>query len=292
MGTPSILLVLTALLPGQQPGVDFYHDFRGGKPLPTQLSLMGPAPEDHIKPEAEGLRIRPPQNGQQTMGWGVLTTFPLSGDFEVTGRFEILTIDPPTTQGGAGVALNLLHDGQRSKFAKVGRFRFLTGGEAFVAECWGKLLPAPPVWEDFPTRAKSGRLRLAREGSMLRFLVAEGEEADFQKIWELEFGAEDVESARFIVNNNKSPTALDVRLIDFQVRTGNPAAVPLPAVTAKAGPAVLLLVLVGLMLVLVLIGLAVWLRQRRRTAVKLATEVVDEPESKPQTARRVRQGSE
>ena len=131
-----LLLVLT-LVPGQEPATDFAHDFRGGRALPSSLSLMGPDVDEVITREVEGLRIKLPTDGRQTKGWGVRARFTLSGDFEVTGSYELITVDPPTKGNGVGVALNLAPDGQRLKFAKIGRFLRMKDS-VVVAETWNR----------------------------------------------------------------------------------------------------------------------------------------------------------
>ena len=65
MNLSNALLVLAALLPGQEPSADFSFDFRGGKPLPSALSLF-PRPDGDkvVKLENEGLHVTAPTHGQ------------------------------------------------------------------------------------------------------------------------------------------------------------------------------------------------------------------------------------
>jgi ribosomal protein S27E len=262
------LVVLATLLPGQAPAPDFYHDFRGGRPLPPNLSLFGLDAEEVVKPEDGGLRITPPVDGKQTFGWGVSTQFTLSGDFEVTGTYELLSVEPPVKGkgGGVGVALNVLPNADPRKFAKVGRFVRAEDGDVYVAQFWNKDPPKDHHWLTVPTETLAGQLRLVRKGSTLHYLVADGPGDDFREIAQWEYGTEDLSMVRFIANNNSSPTALDARLVDLKINCNS--LIPHKAFDeSKAGLSLALLL--GLLVpVLLLIALGAWFyaRQRHRAA--------------------------
>jgi hypothetical protein len=84
---------------------------------------------------------------------------------------------------------------------------------------------AAPAKESFaPTVARNGQLRLAREGTLLRYLAADEPGQEFREIHREEFGGDDVGLVRFVVNNNNSPTAADARLVDLRIRTARKAA--------------------------------------------------------------------
>src|SRR5262245_11651807 len=261
------LLVLAALCQGQARDGDFFHDFRDGKPLTEKLTLFGVDAEEYVKPEVGGLRITPPPDGKQTFGWGVAGRFMLSGDFEVTGTYELITTDPPTQGGGVGVALNLEH-GQK-KFAKIGRFRRSWDGDQYVAE---SRVGIPDQFRapHEPTQTRTAQLRFVRKGAMLHFLVADAPDAEFREILQTEFGDEDLDMVRFIANNNKSPTALDVRLLDLTIKSGN----LIPAQTLDLSRAGLVqALLVGLLATLLLASIGIWIYTRRRRRAKGADAV-------------------
>jgi RNA polymerase sigma factor (sigma-70 family) len=250
---------------GHHLAADVFQDFRGGRRPDSSLSLFGPDADEVIKPEAEGLRITPPTNGRQTTGWGVVGDFSLSGDFEVTATYTLLGMDLPSRGGGAGVALNIAPDRERTKWAKVGRFLRPRGDNVYVAECWTKQHSPADYHERFQsTTAMSGKLRLERKGSLLFFLVADGPGDQFRELFQVEFGAEDMAMVRFVANNNSSPTALDARLVDLKIRSGN-LVVPPVLDTSKGSLAWALLG--GLLLTLAAVGLGVWLYSRRAAAL-------------------------
>jgi hypothetical protein len=260
----STILALAALLPGQATVTDFSQDFRDGGPLSPSLDLFGPNAAEFVRPEKGGLRITPPTEGRQTQGWGVVAQFALSGDFVVTARYELLAADRPTRGGGAGVAINVLLDAARTKFAKVGRFVRVREGDVYVAESMIKKEPdGDYTFQMAATEARTGRLRLAREGSILHFLAADGNSDEFRKINQVEFGAEDLGFVRVVVNNNSSPTALDARLVDWKIRSGNLVGAPSPEDPSAAGLPIALLVGLGLTFCLALLGIWLYARHRR-----------------------------
>jgi hypothetical protein len=200
---------------------EVYQDFRGKPPLLPSLHLFGPDKDQMIHPEAEGLRITLP-DGRQQPQWanvGVGGVQGLTGDFEVTGTYELLSETRPRRQR-IGVALNLgVALTNNPKFAKVGHFLDPKQGHLYVAENV-IMAPLPSVHQvrQLPAEAKVGKLRLVRQGKSLSFQVSAGLEDNFREMQREEFGAEDLEIVRFVVNNNADPIGVDARLVDFRVR--------------------------------------------------------------------------
>jgi hypothetical protein len=259
-------LLVLVLLTGRATASDFHHDFRGGGALPAELALQGPNAEAVVKQEAGGLHITLPTDGKQTKGWGVAVRITLSGDFEITGSYELLSAEPPLNGRTAGVAIGIAPDAKRVKFTKVGRFVRDGGENVYICEFWSKDPPKPWRFELTPTETRSGKLRITRQGSIVRCLVAEGLDAEFQEIFQEDFGEDDLQEIVFIANNNASPTPVEARLLDLTIRSDTSR--PTPTLdTSKAGLA--LAQLVGLAITLLIIGLAAtwfYLHQRRRAA--------------------------
>src|SRR5262249_57270629 len=87
-----------------------------------------------------------------------------------------------------------------------------------------------------PTQVRAGQLRLVREGSTIRYLVADGPEQEFREIHRDEFGGRDVEEIAFVVSSHGGATDVDARLVDIRIRSGRFAARPPDAVAGKSGP--------------------------------------------------------
>jgi hypothetical protein len=270
----TLVLVVAAGCSGQaqphgqeQPGAtEIYQDFRRSRPLLPSLTLEGPDIDAVNKPEEEGLRIALPPTRRRTAPVGVATTAALAGDFEITGTYEILNADRPPGGNGVGVALNIASTGSLRNFAKVGRFLRANEGEAFVIESWGENQRDQYLLTCFPAQARKGRLRFAREGSILKFLAAEEGDADLRTLYWREFGTDDVALMRFVVNNSGSPAGVEAHLVDLRIRSGR--TVPVQALNRSGSLAAALLLGLAIMLALG-IGVSGWyyVRARRRAAI-------------------------
>jgi hypothetical protein len=60
--------------------------------------------------------------------------------------------------------------------------------------------------------------RLVRDGPQLKYFVAEGAAKEFRQLHAEELGTEDVTFLRFAADRGNSPAALEVRLLDLEVR--------------------------------------------------------------------------
>jgi hypothetical protein len=246
---------------------EIYQDFRGRKPLVDELKLVGMDRAQACEPEEGGLRItlaKTPRSNQPT---GVRLMFSLEGDFEITGTYEVLSIDMPPGGGGAGVALNVVATNNYQKFARLGRFRQPDVGNAYQAECRIKGRPSDRPFAAEPTEARSGQLRLIRDGAQLHYQVADGPAHVFREIYQAEFTDDPVEIVRLAANNNATPAGVDVRLIDLRIRYGSgpPAAAAAPAERGRFSLLLALGMLVVLLLAIVLAA-ACYLRRRRQSA--------------------------
>ena len=216
---PCLFFFLQAAPPPSQPiANEFYCDFRGRQPLPSNFTLLGPDAGEVIKHEEKGLRISLPAKRRSNSPVGVTTTFAVAGDFEITGTYELLSIDRPPGGNGVAVALNVTTDSDLTKFGKISRCLRAQEGDVYQTEFWIKGDPDSGQHLFIPTTARAGQLRLLRQGSTLLFLVADGPDNDFREINRREFTTEDVEIVRFVANNSGSPAGLDLRLIDLRVR--------------------------------------------------------------------------
>jgi DNA-directed RNA polymerase subunit RPC12/RpoP len=214
------LLVLAAFLPGQAPGTDFVHDFRGGNmPSPNRMVLNGVDKMVEAKPEEGGLRIKVLANRGKA-GAGLQTKFSLTGDFEITASYEILSFDKPATGYGVGVYLTISPAAWKNKRATLARCWTPQTGSGFQPV----FILAGPVpinrtgWE--PSETMKGQLRLRREGDKLFYLINEEVGQPFREILQCDYGTEAVDMVRLVANPGSSPAAVDVRLLDIQMHWG------------------------------------------------------------------------
>jgi hypothetical protein len=231
MSLPSSVLVLAAMAFGQAPANEFNHSFRDkAMPPPEKMELYGMDANVEITPEPEGLRIHILGNRLRD-GVGLRTSFPVTGDFEVTATFEILSAEKPTT--GYGVGINLaLSPSDYKKTAALSRHWTVNNRSGFQARMNGAGVEGRSEWE--PSETMKGQLRMRREGTMMSFLFNEEPGQPFRELLQAEYGKDNIDAFRLVVNSGKSPAAVDVRILDVHLHWGG---LPAHALTAPA-PAV------------------------------------------------------
>jgi hypothetical protein len=213
---------------------EIYEDFRGKWPLSPSFYMVGPDLDEVVKSQAGGLRITLPANRGSHQPASVQATLVLSGDFEVTGSFEILSAKQPVGGYGAGVALNVAdHDG-REKFAGSARVFHPRTGSVFWAQFWTQTPRKEYKSGTVPSEARLGKLRLQRAGPTMRMLFAEGADDEFREIYRVpHFGTEDLAHLRFeVIDSGEPGNPVDARLIDLRIRA---ARLIVPGGTRDAG---------------------------------------------------------
>ncbi|HTU23033.1 MAG TPA: DUF1583 domain-containing protein [Gemmataceae bacterium] len=280
----------------------FYQDFRGSQPLHPALQLRGPDAEEVSKFEAEGLRITLPATRPVNHPVEVVTTFALSGDFDVTATYELLSASRPDKGYGVGVGLNIADTNARDKFAKVSRCMLARGGSVYLSEYWDHASAKSYQTRTKPTTSRIGQLRLVRKGSALHCLAADGMGGGFQEIYsQPEFGTEDMAYLHFaVVDSGRPGNAVDAHLIDLKIRAAsfdpdpgaadfipdpNPDSAPASESGHKSGSKKWLaaLAIMGLLAVSILVVCLV-VRRRRRPGNSLSPAPVLEGEVEAKTA--------
>jgi hypothetical protein len=228
-------LLLQAGLPEQEPPVvEFYQDFRGAAPPLPQLDLFGPNVLDVLTFDEQGARITLPGNRppKQSGAVGIGTLFPVTGDFEITAGYELLSAEQPSTDKPVGIALTVQTDARLTRFARVGRFFHYRAGSVYWAEAWNKEPPASSRVVTQPTEVRRGKLRLVRQGAVLSHLVADAGEDTFRELYQWEFGTNEVIIVRLLATNYDTPVGVDARLVDLRIRARSmkhdPAAASMP----------------------------------------------------------------
>src|SRR5262249_10950317 len=80
--------------------------------------------------------------------------------------------------------------------------------------------------QEFATTAKTGRLRLVRNGAELSYFVTDGPDGEFTLLRKDPFGEKDLRQVRIIGTTAGPTAALDVRVTDFRIRAASLAKVP------------------------------------------------------------------
>ena len=247
------LVLVGAMLHGQppEPIKEIYQDVRGRRVLLDEFKLAGPDLDAVVKPEDAGMRVTLPAQREQHLPIEIDANFVLSGDFEITATYEILSAAIPTNGYGVGVAVSVASDSARSKFAQIGRMQHPKAGSAHRAQFWAG--PGTYVAPFQTTDKSAGQLRLLRKGASLRYLVSDAPGQPFREVFYQEkFGAEDLTQFKCEVVDSGTPgNPIDARLIDLRVRMSKslpdnaaqpaplaapaPVAIPVPPVGEKSG---------------------------------------------------------
>jgi hypothetical protein len=229
------LLVWSVLAVGQaaEP-LDFYQDLRQRGELQAGVRLSGSFISKYTFPEAEGLRVALPAKRESLGTLGLMATFPVPGDFEITGSYELLAADTPHKSNGlAGVNFYLVPGTDNTRFAKLGRYN-TPGGPVYFLFHKNRQLPQPATILTWPTTEKTGQLRLTRQGSKLIYLMQDATTAgQFKELFQEEFGTDELTTVRFVVSTNDEPLAIEARLLDLRIRSGS---VPAPTDPVPTDP--------------------------------------------------------
>jgi len=216
---PATILLLLAASFGQMDD-EFYQNFRGGQSIHPALTRFGPDAERAMNQNSDGLLVTLPAARADTRAVGLSPQFHISGDFEITVSYEIVSADTPSSGGGAGVGVWGRIGSATMALAHLKR---TDGKNAFVAR-------APGGAEARATAAKRGRLRVVRTGSDLSFLAAEGDGERFEELHHASAPTDDVSVTRISASTSDAACNLIVKFVDLRVRAAD-----LPMATARDG---------------------------------------------------------
>ena len=175
----------------------YEFDFRNGQFDAETLVPTGydtPYSLNFIRPDRKGLRVLiPASQGRTRPKVGVFAALKLEGDFEITAAFDLVAADAPDV--GFGVGANLYIMAEKSlNGATLRRCISPDGQDVFFVHRALRQADGQRRLEIdyFPAHSHEGQLRLVRQGTSLKYLVAEGEEPVFREIKSIEYGANPV----------------------------------------------------------------------------------------------------
>jgi serine/threonine protein kinase len=199
---------------------EFAIDFRGAKFPPSELKWTGGAEEATIEPEERGLRISVPANRNRKDPVGLVLKLAVKGNFEITAGYDIVRADQPKTGGGIGFELYLMTETASKDALAFTRIKRTDGTEVY--QCGHMTTMAGKRkynMNDFSAAGSSGRVRLTRNGAEVVFSVADATGGDFQELWRVELGTEDLTMVRICAYTGHAFESVDVHLVDLKVRS-------------------------------------------------------------------------
>ena len=214
-----------------EPG-NVYQDLRNQQPLLPSLRMTGAFLSKYTIREPEGLRVTLPAKRENYSTIAVQSDFRVPGDFEITLTYELLAADRPENPekpaAAVGVNIYIIQGDDDKRHARIGRFNTWKRGHVYEVSHTDRNREQSTKMQRFPTDQSAGQLRLVRKGTVLTYLVKDAAtENEFRELYVAEdFGADDLKVVRCVVNTSEQPVAVDARLIDLRVRSGDlPAAV-------------------------------------------------------------------
>jgi hypothetical protein len=246
----------------------FHQDFRAADFDRDVLQPLDPG----LERDDKGLRITLDAGPDGRHNTGFDTAFAVRGDFVITASYEVLDADRPETGYGVGVGLYAPIDPATQNAVSLSRRLIPDGTTQFASN---RMTPVGGQVQHrvktLPSTSPAGKLRLERVGPVLRYLVADGADAPFVTVDELDFGTDDLSFVRVEGNSGASQAGLNARFLDFSVRAAGlpglpdvgPAPAQTPPRTARTGWFAAA-AMIALLIALALAG--GWLSKRRRHA--------------------------
>ena len=205
------------------PGQEFTFSFRKSRFDPeifVPTGVNSPYAASLIVPEHKGLRITiPAAQAADKPRLGFAPTLELHGDVEVTASYEILPTEPAQSEARCGANIEIV---TIDTLASASLRRSCCSGEkALYSAAWkatGETLAGETSEVLCPAEGSGGKLRIARHGEFVLFLVAEDEGNDFRELHRIKFGTEPIGSVQFEAVAEKARGPVDIRWCDVALR--------------------------------------------------------------------------
>ncbi len=189
-----------------------------GGPL---LKLNDPGSEKFVRRSPEGVRMQTPRNQEPAFGVSLATgDVRLEGDFEVTADFELARLTPTEAGYGAGIQLRMELEDPESRMLHLCRRAAAGGPSGFsvhnVVQRDGERLDNG---RHIPSDLMAGRLRTARQGTLVTWSYAAEGSDEFHELFSAEVGTAPVKSISLLCESSHPASgsaevlwkALDVR---------------------------------------------------------------------------------
>jgi len=218
----------------------FQVDFKAITSKNPNWGFYGPHAEKFVKYGLDGLRITLPAGQDGTYPeTGLATRTVLKGDFEITVRYEILA-EPNQTEADdfhTRFTLSLALKPPHGAVTLSRRMHKPSGPRFFSWLSMPDNATGKPLEKSLLSTATApkGRLRVARVANQVFYSASEDDANEFRALASFPVGQDDVEGVRLSAVKGGSKSALDVRVMDLQIRAEaivKPPTASLPSVNS------------------------------------------------------------
>lgn len=219
---------------------------------------------------------------------GLYSLFALAGNCEVTLIYELYNLQPPKSGPGSGVGLCFETEKNRIEGTLM---RLITPDQGSGYLCRVDFTKSKEKGKGKDDKffkeseAKSGKMGLRRLKKELIFLTADSLDEELQEIKRLPFTDETIRPMRFFYDPGGSPTAIDARLIEIDIKseelTGGASQLVRPEPTRWPW---LFVPVAGLVL------FWLWRRRRRQKQVEDLEERADKPTGRANQSQSIKPG--
>jgi len=255
-------------------GRELYFSFLGEQFDNESLVPLGRGTVRLLQPRPGGLLFNLPA-GYKLSAVGVSPRFQIHGDFEITASYEVPAWQEPESGYGLGPSIYLRMHDEKESAVMIGRLLRPENKHVFSATL--------STTEDsqrnydvkmYDAKTDSGKLKLVREGGLLKFFVSDGAREPFRELREVELGTADVDLMRIGVQQSDSKTPVQVLWKDLTLKAESFPNHPesqtrgeqyhVPSYNPAPQPKQISLVwsLMAGSILLLLLGAVIWLKKR------------------------------
>lgn len=230
-GTSAPLWSAACLLRGLEPTlkVEYRETFQGDRLNTVAFRYQPNTSRDFVHPGRQGLRTTNLPAGDDHKNEGVAFKSPVHGNFDISVSFEVLAVEGTAQYGSLRVWTK---GNQDAAFFSVNGLSEAEGGRYTTNH--GRMIQGR---RNFRTQThagntRAGTFRLLRKGTTLFFLVADEPGGAFRRLYQVEFGDDDLVGMRLSSGTIEEVGGIDVRWSNLVIRAeaipGVPTTAPSP----------------------------------------------------------------
>lgn len=207
------VVLLLVFAPTCDAADDLTYDFAVDAPNRHVFRYIGGRPDELGTKTEQGLllTLRDAPSGPSQKG--LATKFKVAGDFVITVEYRLEDVKTPLSGYGAGVMLTLFNSAEPHVRANLSHSKKRSGESMLSMAVWTKTgKHVKPEVERFISEHNTGRLRVARKGTVLSFFAADGDTDTFRELGQREFGSEPVRAIELVGDTGGDEQKMEVIL--------------------------------------------------------------------------------